>query len=254
MCHYKSEEFSSFPFSVPAHLPISPLYAISHDTVFLMTTLRFRQMTAPLMLSLCLTSHAAYAEDAPEQPPQATTVVTAEPPAECEQENTVLVQKKRKKGKRNRKNREVLPVDDSPSADKVRTKAPVMENATEPTPAKVQPAEGTAEDAEDADVATPENNEDEWSPASTADMVAPKPEAPKAPPDPLHFDKIDLAVFDIPIEDNEQVRKWLNWFIGPGHDIYQRWLDKGYRYQPMMKAALKEAVSFTSFQTTVLTL
>ena len=68
-----------------------------------------------------------------------------------------------------------------------------------------------------------------------------KPEAPKPPPDPLHFDKIDLSEFDIPIEDNEQVRKWLNWFIGPGHDIYQRWLDKGYRYQPMMKAALKEA-------------
>jgi membrane-bound lytic murein transglycosylase D len=94
-----------------------------------------------------------------------------------------------------------------------------------------------------------ENNEDAWDPEAQNKMLTPLAEQPTkknpiepiAPADPLHFDKLDLAQFDIPIEDTPEVRKWLNWFITDGRGIYQRWLNRGPRYQKMMKEKLAAA-------------
>jgi membrane-bound lytic murein transglycosylase D len=207
-----------------------------------MTTQWFQRISLPLTLSICLAASPAWAKDTPEASTETETTAPTEdisqeaPLPECVPAKTKAKNTKRRKGKRKRKGPEILPVDDSPGLDAQKPKTTADTAKDESTPEATK-AEDANEDASEVN----EPNDDEWSPDSTAQMVAPKPKAPPPPADPLHFDKIDLASFDIPIEDNPEVRKWLTWFMGPGHDIYQRWLDRGYRYQPMMKAALKEA-------------
>lgn len=59
--------------------------------------------------------------------------------------------------------------------------------------------------------------------------------------DPLFLDRVDPKEFDIPIEVNPEVEKWIRYFLGSGRVYYERWLGRSTRYQPMMRAALKEA-------------
>jgi len=53
----------------------------------------------------------------------------------------------------------------------------------------------------------------------------------------------DLAdnIFDIPVDNNEEVQKWVRYFEGPGKKYYQRWLNRAPQYTPMMKRKLKAA-------------
>ncbi len=59
--------------------------------------------------------------------------------------------------------------------------------------------------------------------------------------DPLHLDKVDLAEFDIPIDINEDVVRWLNYFTGKGRKYYARWMSRSTTYRPMMYAKLRAA-------------
>lgn len=59
--------------------------------------------------------------------------------------------------------------------------------------------------------------------------------------DPLHLDKVNLAEFDIPIDLNEDVIRWLNYFTGKGRKYYARWLARSSTYRPMMYEKLRDA-------------
>jgi membrane-bound lytic murein transglycosylase D len=59
--------------------------------------------------------------------------------------------------------------------------------------------------------------------------------------DPQALDRIDPAEFDIPIELNESVDKWIRYFTGNGRKYYERWLVRSVKYQPMMRAELAKA-------------
>ncbi len=59
--------------------------------------------------------------------------------------------------------------------------------------------------------------------------------------DPLFLDAIDPSEFDIPIEVNGSVAKWIKYFTGPGRKHYARWLARSSRYRPMMYEKLEKA-------------
>ena len=59
--------------------------------------------------------------------------------------------------------------------------------------------------------------------------------------DPLHLDKIDLAEFDIPIDINEDVVRWMNYFTGKGRKYYSRWLARSTVVRPLMYEKLRAA-------------
>jgi membrane-bound lytic murein transglycosylase D len=52
---------------------------------------------------------------------------------------------------------------------------------------------------------------------------------------------VDPAEFDIPIEVNPAVEKWIQYFTGSGRKYYERWLSRAPRYQPMMREKLAKA-------------
>jgi membrane-bound lytic murein transglycosylase D len=52
---------------------------------------------------------------------------------------------------------------------------------------------------------------------------------------------LDPSEFDIPVELNPMVEKWIGWFTTDGREYYERWLSRATRYQPMMRRALAEA-------------
>ena len=56
---------------------------------------------------------------------------------------------------------------------------------------------------------------------------------------PLGF--VDENDFDIPIVINSSVEKWIAYFTGSGKKHYQKWLERGGRYTPMMIKKLKKA-------------
>ncbi|MCB9685872.1 MAG: LysM peptidoglycan-binding domain-containing protein [Alphaproteobacteria bacterium] len=58
--------------------------------------------------------------------------------------------------------------------------------------------------------------------------------------DPLYLDMVDPSEFDIPIEVNPWVEKWVRYFTGDGRKYYARWLSRSTRYQPMMRRELAE--------------
>lgn len=58
--------------------------------------------------------------------------------------------------------------------------------------------------------------------------------------DPLYLDRVDPSEFDIPIVVNDEVRKWVKYFTGPGRKYYTRWLGRSTRYRPMMYQRLEE--------------
>lgn len=60
--------------------------------------------------------------------------------------------------------------------------------------------------------------------------------------DPLYLDQVDPKDFDIPIEVNGSVAKWVSYFTqGSGRKYYERWMRRSARYRPMMYAKLEAA-------------
>ncbi len=59
--------------------------------------------------------------------------------------------------------------------------------------------------------------------------------------DPLFLDLVDPADFDIPIEINDDVARWVRFFTDPGRRYYTRWLQRSSTYRPLMYAHLEEA-------------
>jgi len=60
--------------------------------------------------------------------------------------------------------------------------------------------------------------------------------------DPLFLDLVDPAEFDIPIEINPEVEKWVRYFTtGSGRKHYARYLTRSSRYRPMMYRELDKA-------------
>lgn len=57
--------------------------------------------------------------------------------------------------------------------------------------------------------------------------------------DPLYLDMVDPSEFDIPVEVNAAVEKWVRYFTGPGRVYYERWLTRSTRYRPLMYAELE---------------
>lgn len=57
--------------------------------------------------------------------------------------------------------------------------------------------------------------------------------------DPLHLDEIDYAAFDLPLVVNEDVKRWMRYFLGRGRKYYRRWLGRRSRYAPMILERLK---------------
>jgi len=59
--------------------------------------------------------------------------------------------------------------------------------------------------------------------------------------DPLFLDQVDPSEFDIPVEVNGAVEKWVEYFTGRGRKHYQRWMTRSSRYRPMMYEKLDKA-------------
>ncbi|MFN7146663.1 MAG: LysM peptidoglycan-binding domain-containing protein, partial [Myxococcota bacterium] len=57
--------------------------------------------------------------------------------------------------------------------------------------------------------------------------------------DPLHLDKVDPREFDIPIVVNEDVKKWMQYFLGRGRKYYARYLERSTQWTPMMHRELE---------------
>jgi membrane-bound lytic murein transglycosylase D len=60
-------------------------------------------------------------------------------------------------------------------------------------------------------------------------------------PDPLYLDRVDPAEFDIPVEVNEDVVKWIRYFTGEGRKYYARWLTRSTAVRPYMYEQLEKA-------------
>ena len=59
--------------------------------------------------------------------------------------------------------------------------------------------------------------------------------------DPLHLDKVVASDFDIPVDINEDVVRWLKYFTGNGRKYYARWMSRSTVYRPMMYEKLRAA-------------
>jgi membrane-bound lytic murein transglycosylase D len=59
--------------------------------------------------------------------------------------------------------------------------------------------------------------------------------------DPLHLEKIDLSEFDIPIEVNPHVERWMRILLGPSRKHMERWLERKSKFEPIIQAELAKA-------------
>jgi len=59
--------------------------------------------------------------------------------------------------------------------------------------------------------------------------------------DPLFIDMIDPNDFDIPIVVNDDVKRWMNYLLGPGRKYYAKWLSRSTKFTPMMQKKLRAA-------------
>jgi len=57
--------------------------------------------------------------------------------------------------------------------------------------------------------------------------------------DPLHLDKVDPKEFDIPVVVNDDVKRWMQYFLGRGRKYYTRYLARSTRWLPMMHAEIE---------------
>ena len=51
----------------------------------------------------------------------------------------------------------------------------------------------------------------------------------------------DHLIFDLPVTYNKQVQKWVAFYQGRGRKWYQEWLQRSYRYMPVIQKELKNA-------------
>lgn len=56
--------------------------------------------------------------------------------------------------------------------------------------------------------------------------------------DPLQVQRVDPREFDIPVVVNDEVKKWMGYFLGPGRKYYARYLQRSTKWLPMMRAKL----------------
>lgn len=59
--------------------------------------------------------------------------------------------------------------------------------------------------------------------------------------DPLFIDMIAQTDFDIPIVVNDDVKRWMNYLLGPGRKYYAKWLSRSTKFTPMMQKKLRAA-------------
>lgn len=59
--------------------------------------------------------------------------------------------------------------------------------------------------------------------------------------DPLHLDEIDLSEFDIPIEINDHVKRWLRFLAGPNARHTRRYLERRNRYEALILREMEAA-------------
>lgn len=57
--------------------------------------------------------------------------------------------------------------------------------------------------------------------------------------DPLHLDKVNPKEFDIPVVVNDDVKRWMQYFLGRGRKYYSRYLARSTRWLPMMHAEIE---------------
>lgn len=57
--------------------------------------------------------------------------------------------------------------------------------------------------------------------------------------DPLRLDLVNADEFDIPIIVNDDVKKWMTYFLGRGRKYYARYLMRSTKWMPMMHAELE---------------
>ena len=60
-------------------------------------------------------------------------------------------------------------------------------------------------------------------------------------PHEMPLGEVEQQDFDIPIVMNASVEKWIAYFTGSGKKHFQKWMERGGRYTPMMKKKLKAA-------------
>ena len=53
-------------------------------------------------------------------------------------------------------------------------------------------------------------------------------------------DQLDLSEYDIPVELNESIERWLSYFKGNGRDFFSRWLERRGAWEPMIEAVMTE--------------
>ena len=59
--------------------------------------------------------------------------------------------------------------------------------------------------------------------------------------DPLQLEGLDLAAFDLPVELNEHVKKWMRLLLGPYRRYLHTWIERKAAFEPMIQAELAEA-------------
>ena len=65
-------------------------------------------------------------------------------------------------------------------------------------------------------------------------------EAPQAQPASPGGEQTPSFVFEVPILRNALVERWVDYFTGPGRDLFAVWLQRGGRYLPYIRQILKE--------------
>jgi membrane-bound lytic murein transglycosylase D len=58
--------------------------------------------------------------------------------------------------------------------------------------------------------------------------------------DPLYLDRIDFKEFDLPIVVNDDVKRWMRYFLGGGRKYYTRYLARSTHYRALIESHLKE--------------
>jgi membrane-bound lytic murein transglycosylase D len=58
--------------------------------------------------------------------------------------------------------------------------------------------------------------------------------------DPYFLDELDLTAYDLPIQANDEVVRWMNYFLGRGRGYYEKWIGRSGRYQPLISKRLAE--------------
>ncbi len=87
------------------------------------------------------------------------------------------------------------------------------------------------EDASESEAADPETIE-EKAVLADADQAVPENEGVTVP--------ADEVTFDFPVVENEKVRYYIDYFNGPGREVFGRWLSRAGRYLPVMQPIFAE--------------